>query len=130
MRFSNELAIAEQTLVLTKEILISEWTLPASEASETDFCNGKPFLEQHQQVAAGLTLCSTVLERNANVAHSIEATLQPKCHLIVTQTRDLGLSVDGFGERLNAEDDNENEDRAISHRGADARGRGSAWVSR
>jgi hypothetical protein len=32
-RFSSELAIAEQTLVLRKEILISEWTLPASEAS-------------------------------------------------------------------------------------------------
>ena len=33
LRFSNELVIAERTLILTKEILISEWTLPATEAS-------------------------------------------------------------------------------------------------
>jgi Domain of Unknown Function with PDB structure (DUF3857) len=33
LRVSNELAITEQTLILTKEILISAWTMPASEAS-------------------------------------------------------------------------------------------------
>jgi hypothetical protein len=33
LRFSNELVIGERMLVLTKEILISEWSLPASEAS-------------------------------------------------------------------------------------------------